>query len=141
MMALLDLSYLSGFNNDGSFIGDRMKSAIKGALAAKTTEEKLGFLGNFNSYIPNDLLEENKKAYIGYDNDKQTYAMYPESSIAQELYNDSQRYGQYKGRFKSNYQLLEMWAEGRSTASPVPEYELELPSLNQDDNMTVEVIE
>ena len=141
MMALLDLSYLSGFNNDGSFIGDRMKSAIKGALAAKTTEEKLGFLGNFNSYIPSDLLEENKKAYIGYDNDKQTYAMYPESSIAQELYNDSQRYGQYKGRFKSNYQLLEMWAEGRSTASPVPEYELELPSLNQDDNMTVEVIE
>jgi len=40
----------------------------------------------------------------------------------------------------SNFQLLEMWAEGRSTASPVPEFDIELPSLNQDDNMTVEII-
>ena len=140
MMALLDLSYLSGFNSDGSFIGDRMKKAVKGALAATTTEEKLGFVGNFNSYIPNDLLEENKKAYIGYDNERQTYAMYPEATIAQELFNDGARYGQYKGRFMSNFQLLEMWAEGRSTASPVPEFDIELPSLNQDDNMTVEII-
>jgi hypothetical protein len=141
MMALLDLNYLSGFNVDGSFIGDRMKSAIKGALTAKTTEEKLGYLGDFSSYIPSDLLEENKKAYIGYDNDRQTYAMYPEATIAQELFNDGARYGQYKGRFMSNFQLLEMWAEGRSTNSPVPEFELELPSLNQDDNMPVEIIE
>ena len=67
--------------------------------------------------------------------------MYPEATIAQELFNDGARYGQYKGRFMSNFQLLEMWAEGRSTNSPVPEFELELPSLNQDDNMPVEIIE
>ena len=137
MMALLDLSYLSGFNVEGSFIGDRMKSAVKGALTAKTTEEKLGFLGNFASYIPSDLLEENKKAYIGYDNEKQTFAMYPEATIAQELFNDSSRYGQYKGRFLNNYQLLQMWAQGSSTAASVPTFDLELPSLNEDENMPV----
>jgi hypothetical protein len=139
MMTLLDLSYLSGFNNDGSFIGNRMKKAVKGALAATTTEEKKSFVGNFASYIPKDLIES--KAYIGYDNKNQTYEMYSEPTLAQELFNDSARYGQYKGRFLSNFQLLEMWAEGRSTASPVPVFEVELPSLNRNDNITVETIE
>ena len=155
MMTLLDLSYLSGFNSDGSFIGDRMKSAVKGALTATTTEEKLGFVGNFSSYIPNDLLDKPSgdffdygnpdvmdiKPYIGYDNEKQTYTMYPVATLAQELFNDSARFSQYKGRFLNNFQLLQLWAEGRSTNAPIPQIDLKLPSLNNDNNMTVEIIE
>ncbi len=151
MMALLDLSYLSGFNVDGSFIGDRMKSAVKGALTAKTTEEKLGYLGNFASYIPSNLLDkpsgnifdlsdpdvQDVKAYIGYDNKNQTYKMYPESTIGQELFNDSSRYMQYRGRFLTNFALLEKWAQGSSTAAPFPKYDNQLPSLKEDENMPV----
>ncbi len=151
MMALLDLSYLSGFNVDGSFIGDRMKSAVKGALTAKTTEEKLGYLGNFASYIPSNLLDkpsgnifdlsdpdvQDVKAYIGYDNENQTYKMYPESTIGQELFNDSSRYMQYRGRFLTNFALLEKWAQGSSTAAPFPKYDDQLPSLKEDENMPV----
>jgi len=151
MMALLDLSYLSGFNSDGSFIGDRMKSAVKGALTAKTTEEKLGYLGNFASYIPSNLLDkpsgnifdlsdpdvQDVKAYIGYDNENQTYKMYPESTIGQELFNDSSRYMQYRGRFLTNFALLEKWAQGSSTAAPFPKYDNQLPSLKEDENMPV----
>ena len=151
MMALLDLSYLSGFNVDGSFIGDRMKSAVKGALIATTTEEKIGFLGNFASYIPSDLLDkpsgemldfsdpdvQDVKPYIGYDNKNQTYAMYPEATIAQELFNDSARYMQYRGRFLTNFALLEKWAQGSSTAAPFPKYDEQLPSLKEDENMPV----
>lgn len=151
MMALLDLSYLSGFNVERSFIGDRMKLAVKGALTAKTIEEKLGYLGNFASYIPSDLLDkpsgdildfsdpdvQDVKSYIGYDNKNQTYKMYPESTIAQELFNDSARYMQYRGRFLRNFNLLEKWAQGSSTAAPFPIFDNQLPSLKEDENMPV----
>ena len=118
---------------------------------SKTIEEKLGYLGNFSSYIPSDLLDkpsgnifdlsdpdvQDVKAYIGYDNENQTYKMYPESTIGQELFNDSSRYMQYRGRFLTNFALLEKWAQGSSTAAPFPKYDDQLPSLKEDENMPV----
>ena len=63
--------------------------------------------------------------------------MYPEATIAQELFNDSARYMQYRGRFLNNFALLEKWAQGSSTAAPFPKFDDQLPSLKQDDNMPV----
>lgn len=63
--------------------------------------------------------------------------MYPESTIGQELFNDSSRYMQYRGRFLTNFALLEKWAQGSSTAAPFPKYDDQLPSLKEDENMPV----
>ncbi len=63
--------------------------------------------------------------------------MYSEPTIAQELFNDSARYGQYRGRFLNNFALLEKWAQGSSTEAPFPKYDEQLPSLKEDKNMPV----
>ena len=63
--------------------------------------------------------------------------MYPESTIAQELFNDSARYMQYRGRFLRNFELLEKWAQGSSTAALFPIFDNQLPSLKEDENMPV----
>lgn len=147
LMPLLDLNYVSGFigsdtEHGTSFIGARLKEAVKGYLNATTQEERDKFMGTYSSYldekdIPLHIMGVDTGATYQQKNTDgikgDQYADYP-PTILNELYNDGVFSKSHRGRLELNAKLFQAHNNGQSTMFQAPIVNDSLPSTNEDLN-------
>ena len=148
LMPLLDLNYVSGFigsdtEHGTSFIGARLKEAVKGYLNATTQEERDKFMGNYESYldkkdIPLNIMGVDTGATYQQKNTDgirgDQYNNYP-PTILNELYNDGVFSKSHRGRLSLNARLFQSHHNGQSTMFQAPIVNDSLPSTNDDLNI------